>query len=61
MLRIWIRIHRILMFLGLPYSYLDLLVISTDPDPSSSKNCKKTLDKYTVLFCDFFMTFYLEK
>jgi hypothetical protein len=46
-LRIRIRIHRILMFLGLPDS--DLLVRDTAPDPDPSiikQNSKKNLNSY---------------
>ncbi len=44
--RIWIRIRRIRLFLGLLAPDPDPLVRDTDPDPSSSKNSKKSLDSY---------------
>jgi hypothetical protein len=55
MFRIQIRNHEIHMFLGLPDP--DQLVRGIDPDPDPSIIKQKQLKK--LLFCDFFMTFYL--
>jgi hypothetical protein len=56
MLRIWIRIHQIHMFLDLPDPDPDPLVRGMDPDPSfiMQKNSKKNLDSsYFVNLFDF--------
>jgi len=58
-LRIRIRIHRVHMFLGLLDPDPDLLVEGMDPDPSIIK--QKYEKPLFLLFCDFFLTFYLSK
>jgi len=57
---LWIRIHRIRMFLGLPGSgsvIIFLYLISIRILPSISKKSKKNLGFYYFFY--FFLTFYL--
>ncbi len=57
--RLRIRILKISMFLGFLGPHLDPLVTSKDPDPSIIKQYSKKALISTLLFCDFFITFYL--
>jgi hypothetical protein len=54
-----IRIRRIHMFLGLSDPELDPLVREPDPYPSIIKQKKIKIKLGFLLFCDFFLTFYL--
>jgi hypothetical protein len=53
-----IRIRKIPMFLGLPDQ--DPLIRGTGPDPAPDPPIIKKKPSF-LLFCDFFMTFYLCK